>query len=158
MILSSDELEILEYLKSWKGLPIALVEISRCAGGRRKFRETPHWARGLMHRLVEAQLVEVNERGHYRALVEAEKEIPKPALAPTPVTKPAKAPKLSSVEPHAARDNLVSGAPAGQVIGGDYFPANEAAPQKSDRWISPQMADILKKSGKKIGGKKLWID
>ncbi len=72
MILSADESEILDYLKSWKGTSVPMAEISRCAGGRRKFRNTPDWAKGLMARLVEAKLIEVNDRGHYRAIIEEE--------------------------------------------------------------------------------------
>ena len=53
MILSSDELEVLGYLKSWKGSYVSMVEICRCAGGRHKFKESPHWAKSLMTRLVE---------------------------------------------------------------------------------------------------------
>src|SRR5277367_2457936 len=85
MHLSSDELEILEYLKSWKGTSVSMIEICRCAGGRQRFRENPHWAKGLMSRLVDEQLVEVNERGHYCVVGEAENQGTEknPADAPT---------------------------------------------------------------------------
>ena len=65
MILSSDELDILEYLKSWKGTSVSLIEVCRSAGGRQRFRESPGWANSLMARLVEAKLIAVNDRGHY---------------------------------------------------------------------------------------------
>ncbi len=68
MILSSEELGILEYLKSRNGTFIPVLEISRRAFGRRKFEDDPNWANGLLTRLVDAALVEVNERGHYRFL------------------------------------------------------------------------------------------
>ena len=66
MILSSDELAILDYLKSWNGKSISLVQICRSAASRKKFKDSPTWASGLMPRLVEAKLVGMNERGHYR--------------------------------------------------------------------------------------------
>src|ERR1700722_19423452 len=83
MILSSDELEILEYLKSWKGASVSMVEICRCAGGRRKFRETPNWAKGMMARLVDENLVQVNDRGHYRSIEEEPAKAPEAAPKPT---------------------------------------------------------------------------
>src|SRR5690242_17205033 len=84
MILSSDELDILHYLRGWNGKFITLMEISRRAGGRRRYEESPNWPNGLMTRLVEAALIEVNERGHYR-LLENEDYFP-PGTAIAPVT------------------------------------------------------------------------
>jgi hypothetical protein len=153
MVLSSDELEILEYLKSWKGTPISMVEICRCAGGRRKFRESPHWAKGLMARLVESKMVEVNERGHYHAPLEDEPKAP----APKPAAKTKALPK----EAHTVGDNYFPGkkeAPpvkGPKVVDGDYFPSPEGSGSNTERWISPQMAEILSKSGKKFG-RKTW--
>lgn len=72
MVLSSDELEILDYLKSSKGNFVSLVEVCRCAGNRQKFKETPNWANPLMSRLIEANMVEINDRGHYRYIGEPE--------------------------------------------------------------------------------------
>ena len=72
MTLSADELEIVDYLRSWKGDYVSLAEICRCAGGRRKFKESPIWANSLMTRLVELELIQVNDRGHYRSLVEGD--------------------------------------------------------------------------------------
>ncbi len=125
MVLSSDELEILAYLKSWKGKFVTLIEICRSAGGRQRFKETPKWANPLMGRLVDMKMAEVNERGHYRAIFEEE-------TTPT-------------------------------VVGDDYFPAPKesepvetVAPKstlpKPQRWISPEIATILDKSGKKFVG------
>ena len=131
MTLSSEELEILEYLKSWNGKPVNMVEICRCAGGRKKFRETPNWAKPLMARLVEAKIVTVNERGHYQCGVEA--------AAPKPVS------------PFA---NAVKKAKTAVIVGDDYFPVLDeltdiSAPPPAQRYLSPQMAAILNKAGKK---------
>lgn len=89
-----------------------------------------------MARLVEAKIVEVNERGHYR-LVEENKPPAEtfhkkhhPATAPAP-------------------------AKTAVIIGDDYFPAiSTSAQTEPPRWLSPQFADILKKSGKKFSGPK----
>ncbi len=134
MILSSDELEVLDYLKSWNGKFVTMVEICRCAGGRKKFREDAHWAKCLMSRLVDAKMVEVNERGHYRAVVEesgAKKEVVG-VLGDDYFPKPRSAAQ----------------------VGEDYFPAVTEPDSEpvAERWVSPQMAKILKQAGKKIGG------
>ena len=144
MILSSEELEVLAYLKSWKGKYVAMIEICRCAAGRHKYRENPNWAKPLMARLVDSKLVTVNERGHY-LWVEETTAPASPGRFTLPASKPAK---------------------TGVIIGDDYFPAvaesaepaaaapTPAAPAqaKSARWVSPQIAAILKSSGKKVGG------
>jgi hypothetical protein len=149
MILSSDELEILEYLKSWKGTPVSMVEICRCAGGRKKYRECPHWAKGLMSRLVESNMVEVNERGHYRVLAEDEPKEQTPAAKPTTKAKPV------AKEAHTVGDDYFPGADTPQsvestVVDGDYFPSEDIGSSNTEYWVSPQLAEILKKSGKKF--------
>lgn len=123
MILSSDELEILGYLKSWKGKFVTLVEICRSAGGRQRFKETPKWAYPLMSRLVDMKMAEVNERGHYRAVLEIE------AAATVIGDDYFPAPKKS--EPVETE-------------------APEPAIPKHRRWISPEFTTILNKSGKKF--------
>lgn len=142
MTLSSDELEILAYLKSWNGKSIPMIEIARNAGSRQKFRENAQWANGLMSRLVEAKLIQVNDRGHYCIPTEEKKPAAKPALhhrAPKPKT--------------------------AVIIGDNYFPAEsqpEPAAAAADvpaepeppRWVSPQIQAILKQSKKFAGQKK----
>jgi hypothetical protein len=128
MTLSADELEILDYLKSWKGSYVTMVEICRCAGGRRKYRESPNWARALMSRLVDGKVIEVNERGHYRVPLDQE-NVPEPEPESTDA-KPA--PKTA------------------MIVGDNYFPAASSDDDDAQRWISPQIAEILKNSGKKF--------
>jgi len=140
MILSSEELQILAYLKSWNGTSISIMEICRSAGGRKKFKETPHWAKSLMSRLVEAKLVIVNDRGHYCV---------------HPETVPAA--------------NSVSAAPVieGQAVGEDYFPVKEEQPalvgedyfppkeesvseDETKIWMCPQIEEILRRAAKNL--------
>ncbi len=106
MILSCDELEILDYLKLWPEKFVPLGEICRRAGGRRKFREDPSWARSLMSRLVDAGLVKVNERGHY--LIMRDEKSPPPAGKRHAPQKPAPPLKHSI------------------VVGDDYFPSMDS--------------------------------
>ena len=128
---SSDELEILEYLKSWEGKFLSLVDIARNASGRQKFRETPNWANGLMHRLIEAKLVEANDRGHYRYIGETK---PAPPKAKT---------KLAT--PPQPQSNKTA-----TIVGDNYFPATEPSDAPTPRWVSPQIEALLKQSGKKF--------
>jgi len=124
MILSSDELDILGYLKSWNGKFVTLIEICRSASGRQRFRETPQWARPLMTRLVDMKLAEVNERGHYRAVVEEEA---KAAVVGDDYFPAPQQPAPAATEP-----------------------SRPAIPEHK-RWISPQLSSILNNSGKKFG-------
>ena len=120
MILSSEEIEILTYLKSWNGQYVPVLELCRRAGGRRKYEDDPHWAKSLVSRLVDANLVDINERGHYRYKAEAdifftvESEIP----VSIPTIKP--------------------------------YPKNAPEPQ-GEKWLSPEIATILKQSGRNPG-------
>jgi hypothetical protein len=124
---SSDELEILAYLKSWDGKFLSLVDIARNASGRQKFRDTPNWANGLMGRLIEAKLVEANERGHYRYIGETN---------PPPT-------KAKFTLPPKPQSNQTA-----TIVGDNYFPAAE--PPNAPRWVSPQIEALLKQSGKKV--------
>jgi len=126
MVLSSDELEILEYLKSWKGSYVSLVEICRSAGGRQRFKETPNWANHFMSRLMEEKLVEGNDRGHFR-YVEVETAAPP-----------------ETANPAAQNDAM--------IVGDDYFPAASNDDEEQQRWMAPHVAEILKNGGKKPGG------
>ena len=122
---TAQELEILEYLKSWGGRYVSLVDICRSAAVRQRFKESPNWASGLMSRLIEAKVVHVNERGHYCYVVEEKEQ------------KPAKA---KSASPAAGKNP--------RIVGDDYFPAEEPANPAPPRWVSPQMEAILKQSKK----------
>jgi hypothetical protein len=126
---SSDELEILAYLKSWDGKFLSLVDIARNASGRQKYRETPNWANGLMGRLIDAKLVEANERGHYRYVGETKPAQPKPkaTLPPQPQT-----------------------SKTATIVGDNYFPATEPPDPPTPRWVSPQIEALLKQSAKKV--------
>ena len=126
MVLSSDELIILEYLKSWKGSYVSLPEVCRSADGRQRFKETPNWANPFMSRLMEGKLVEGNDRGHFRYIEQetaAEPEVP------------AMAPQIDAA-----------------IVGDDYFPAASSDNEEQRQWMAPHMAEIMKNAGKKPGG------
>jgi hypothetical protein len=124
MILTAEALEILSYLKSCPGQFVGVGAISRYAGGRRKFESTPNWAKGLMGSLVEAGLVEMNERGHYRL---------KGTAAPVPA--PPQAPPACQTQAPPASQKV-----RGKVVGDDYFPAREEFRVVGDNYF-PQTGD-----------------
>lgn len=125
-VLSADEIEILEYLKSWKGTYVSLVEVCRSAGGRQRYKDSPNWANPFMSRLVEANLAEGNDRGHFR-YVEEEPAAPPETANPAPQN-------------------------AAVIVGDDYFPSISSDDEDQQRWMAPHIAEILKNGGKKPGG------
>jgi hypothetical protein len=72
--MDSDERDICNYLKGFKGQFIGVTEISRRASGKRRFREDPNWALPVLGRLEESNLVEGDATGHYRLKVAAKKD------------------------------------------------------------------------------------
>jgi hypothetical protein len=100
MILNAEALEIIAYLKTDPGRFFSLLEISRRAGGRGRFHESPGWARNLMSPLLDAGLIEVNARGHYRVPASARPHAPAKPASPAPRKSPKK------------------------IVGDDYFPTS----------------------------------
>jgi hypothetical protein len=111
MSLCAEALDILAYLKTDSGRFISMAEISRRAGGRRRFEESPSWAKRLLPPLLEAGLIEINARGHYRSLASGQTHGPAQS-SPAP-------PKLRSKI--VGDDYFPSGEVRG-IVGGDYFP------------------------------------
>jgi hypothetical protein len=118
MMLSSEALEIIAYLNTAPGKLFSMAEISRRAGGRGRFVESPGWARNLMSHLVDAGLIEVNARGHYRVPVSEHPHTqPDASAMPTyPAPRKSRA-KIVGDDYFPTRD--------GRVVEGDYFPSTE---------------------------------
>lgn len=113
MILSADAVEILNFLKSTPGQYVSMRSISLRAGGRRKFEESPEWAKGLMAPLVDEGLIEMNERGHYRSVEAAAKITPKAGAKTAPPP------------------------PKKKIVGDDYFPASVVSGVVGDNYFPP---------------------
>ena len=119
MILSAEASEIIAYLKTANGKFVNLAEISRRAGGKRRFEDTPDWAKNLMSPLVDAGLLEVNSRGHYRVPVNRQdKAQPQAAAKPTPPPPPKQRGKVLG-------DNYFPTSEESQIVAGDYFPTSD---------------------------------
>ena len=95
-MMDADEKDVFRYLRAEGGQFVAINSISRHAGGKQKFRESPEWAKAAVLRMVERGILEVDAAGAYR-------------LKPRPV--------------------------------------NDSSPRC---WVSPQIAEMLRKSGKRF--------
>jgi|SRR5215813_10594236 len=118
MILSADALDIIAYLKTASNKFVSILEISRRAGGRRRYEESPNWARDLMAPLIDAGLLEVNARGHYRVPVEKEAET-KPQTQTTSTLC-----SIFTCGPKIVGDDYFPGKEQPKIVGGDYFPSD----------------------------------
>ena len=120
MILNAEALDIIAYLKTAPNKFVSLLEISRRAGGRRRFEEAPNWARNLMTPLVEAGVLEVNARGHYRVPGVAPRETKAQASA-----KPRSRPATRAASKIVGDDYFPSPEPGPRIVAGDYFPGSD---------------------------------
>jgi len=66
VVLSTEETEILAYLKSYPDEFVSLKEFNRRAGGKTRCQEEPPWARPFLRLLPNKELIEINENGRYR--------------------------------------------------------------------------------------------
>ena len=64
--MDADERDICLYLKGFPGQFLSHKEISRRAGGKRRYRNEPEWAAPVLSRLVEKGTLESDSTGHYR--------------------------------------------------------------------------------------------
>lgn len=71
--MDADEQDICNFLKTWPKQFVAVREICRKAGGKKRFREDPYWAHQVVLRLAEKGLIEGDRAGHYR-LVQPKKK------------------------------------------------------------------------------------
>lgn len=103
--MDADEREIYYFLKSWTQEYISAKEICRRAGGKRRARFEPEWAKPALVRMVDRGILETDPSGHYR-----------------------------------------------------LKPAPKAKGNQQRRWASPQVAKILKNSGKDFSDAIIVID
>ena len=64
--MDADERDICIYLKGFRGQFVSLAQITRRAGGKKRYRDDPYWAAPVLSRLVEKKIVEADSTGHYR--------------------------------------------------------------------------------------------
>ncbi|HZR18516.1 MAG TPA: hypothetical protein VFE51_14580 [Verrucomicrobiae bacterium] len=64
--MDADERDICLYLKGFPGQFVSFGEISKRAGGKRRYRQEPEWATPVLSRLVDKGIVESDSTAHYR--------------------------------------------------------------------------------------------
>src|SRR5690348_1630185 len=72
--MDADERDICLYLKGFPGQFVSLKEVSRRAGGKRRYRVEPEWATLVLARLVEKGVIESDSTGHYRLKAKPKRE------------------------------------------------------------------------------------
>lgn len=117
MFLSADALDILAYLRTAPGKFFSMPEISRFAAGRRRFEDSPSWARSQMTPLLDAGLVEINARGHY-CVPNLAKAVRHPEASPTSPLK--REPKIMD-----GGYSSESASRSPRIVGDDYFPSSD---------------------------------
>ena len=63
--MSTDEHEILEFLKTTKDF-LSVREVSRRVGGKRRCEKEPTWAKPFLVRLANTGHIQMDEMGHFR--------------------------------------------------------------------------------------------
>jgi hypothetical protein len=63
---TDDKRDICLYLKGFSGQFASFKEISKRAGGKRRYHKEPEWATPVLLRLIAKGLVESDATGHYR--------------------------------------------------------------------------------------------
>ncbi len=71
--MDADQTLICQYLKQSPDDFVSRKEICRRAGGKWRYREDEHWAVPGLRQLVERNLVESNDTGHFRLIKEGSK-------------------------------------------------------------------------------------
>jgi hypothetical protein len=64
--MDADERDICLYLKGFPEQFVSFGEISRRAGGKRRYRNEPEWASPVLGRMVEKGIIESDSTGHYK--------------------------------------------------------------------------------------------
>jgi hypothetical protein len=80
--MEADEQAICSYLKSFPKEFVSAREICRRAGGKKRYRDDPYWAKQILMSLAEKGILESDSAGHYRLRPPDKKKGPKRWIAP----------------------------------------------------------------------------
>jgi hypothetical protein len=72
--MDADERDISLYLKGFPGQFVSFTEISRRAGGKRRYRQEPEWAVPVLSRLIDKGIIESDSTRHYRLKIRPKEE------------------------------------------------------------------------------------
>ena len=79
---TGDEMDILNFLRSYRQQYVSGREICRRAGGRRKFEQDPRWAMPIIIGMVVRGFIEADGHGHFRAAIKDAQTAPASPCAP----------------------------------------------------------------------------
>jgi len=65
-MVSAEQQQVLNFLRSSPNACFSAMEISRRAGTRKQFEHEPRWAINCLRYLLDLKLVERDNRGHYK--------------------------------------------------------------------------------------------
>jgi hypothetical protein len=80
--MDADERDICLYLKGFPHEFVSFKDISRRAGGKRRYRNEPEWATQILARMVEKGIIESDSTGHYKLKIRAKKSEPTRWVSP----------------------------------------------------------------------------
>ena len=80
--MDADERDIVQYLKGFPNQFVSFKEVSRRAGGKRRYRQEPEWAAPVLSRLIEKGSIESDSTGHYRLKERPKREKPTHWVSP----------------------------------------------------------------------------
>jgi hypothetical protein len=80
--MDADEREIFDYLKTFGQDWVSAKEICRRAGGKKRYAEDNNWAKPILRRLKERNLIEGDALGRYRIKTERKRGHEEPWMAP----------------------------------------------------------------------------
>ena len=64
--MGTDEIEVVEYLKSCPSTYVSVTEIMRRVGGKKRMQQDPDWVRPVVRRMLSDEVVESDEFGQIR--------------------------------------------------------------------------------------------
>jgi hypothetical protein len=124
MIMSAEAVEVVAYLKTCTDQFVSLGQVCRRASSRRRYEESPVWAKGAVAALVEAKIIEVNQNGHYR-LAEVGQTDPSPTTRRT--------------EAKGERQDNPSPLVGFGIVGDNYLPKTESTQANVQRAVEPEV-------------------
>jgi hypothetical protein len=65
-IVTSDERDIFQFLKTWSSMFISSSEIARRVGGRKRVHADPRWAKPILVSMADRGILETDLLGRYR--------------------------------------------------------------------------------------------
>ena len=72
--MDADQYEICQFLESWPDQFVSGKEICRRAGGKWRYREDENWATPVLRRMIECNLVETDNSGHFRLVKQPDRK------------------------------------------------------------------------------------